>query len=154
MALDSKGAMWFANYDLYTMDVGISKKDNAGWTTYTVANGLINAQLKRMAVDQSDNVWIATSAGVSKFTEASSGIAQKSAFPVSIYPNPAATEIHLDRLTGSGTLTILECSGRALMAQPVAKGSNTIALAGIKPGVYILRYQTGTEVFTEKLIIR
>jgi ligand-binding sensor domain-containing protein len=152
--MDSKGNMWFGNYDIYTQDPGISKKSATGWRTFSVSNGLINAQIKRIAVDNTDHIWIATAAGVSKLTDANTGMNDFSAFPVKIYPNPATTEIHVDGQTTSGLLTISAVNGQQLLQKTLMKGSNTIPVDGLKAGIYLLRYNTETGVYTGKLFIR
>jgi len=154
IAMDSKGTMWFADYDIYTLDAGLSKKSSSGWKTFTVSDGLINAPLRRLAVDTADNIWIATGYGVSKLTDAAEGIHDATTLPGHIYPNPATTEIHLDGLTSAGTLRLFTMTGIEVVSRSLSNGANTISLQNLDAGIYLIRCTTGTGVYTEQLIIR
>jgi ligand-binding sensor domain-containing protein len=152
--MDSKGTMWFGNYDIYTMDPGLTKKSSTGWRTFNISDGLINAPVKRIAVDKTDHIWVATGAGVSKLTDANAGVGDFSTLRVAIYPNPATTEIHVDGLKTSGTYTILNMAGKEIMGNPLLKGTNTINVENLKTGIYVIRCTMASGVYTEKLIIR
>jgi ligand-binding sensor domain-containing protein len=154
IAMDSKGTMWLANYDIYTMDPGLSKKTTSGWRTFSIPDGLLNGPLKRIAVDKTDKIWIATGAGVSKLTDAAEGLGDLSTIHVNIYPNPATTEIHVDGLSEPGQVTINAVTGMEVASQSISRGSNTISLRNMQPGLYIIRCTAGPGVYSGKLIIR
>jgi len=154
IAIDSKGTMWFGNYDVYTQDPGISKKSSTGWKWYSITDGLINAQLKRIAVDKSDRIWIATAAGVSKFTDANEGISEASKIDLQVYPNPAADQLHIDGLTSSGQLVVTSVSGAEMLSSSLNSGTNTITLSSLRSGMYILHCTTNQGTYTGKLVIR
>lgn len=77
--VDSHGNVWIGNFISYLFKGSITKYDGTNWTTYTYDTltggwpvGLVNPNIYRMAVDQGDNLWVATGGGVSKFNYASS----------------------------------------------------------------------------------
>jgi ligand-binding sensor domain-containing protein len=154
IGMDSKGTMWFGQFDPYTQDGGLTRKTNTVWKVFTTADGLINAPVKRLAVDKKDKIWIATGAGVSKFTDSNAGFGDFATFPVKIYPNPASSEIHVDGLHEPGTISVRTISGSEILSESLSKGSNTVLLQNVKAGIYLLRYTTATGVYTGKLIVR
>jgi Tol biopolymer transport system component len=58
-ALD--GGIWFGT------DEGASHLDEAGWTTYTTANGLVDDHVDSIAVGPDEAVWFGTPAGLTRF---------------------------------------------------------------------------------------
>ena len=154
IAMDARGSMWFGMYDLYTQDPGLSRKGATGWKSFTVTDGLINAQVKRIAVDKSDHLWSATAAGVSKLSDTNAGLSEISPFPLQVYPNPATDEIHLDGLTSAGSCTLNTATGKVVVSASLQKGSNTISTSGLNPGIYIVKCALESGIYTGKLIIR
>jgi len=68
---------------------------------------------------------------------------------ISVYPNPATRELHVQfptTVTGDVTLTLLDLTGRSVLTQTItAKGSNAVALPDSLPaGVYLARFHGKT----------
>jgi ligand-binding sensor domain-containing protein len=154
IAMDSKGIMWFGLYDIYTQDPGITWLNSTGSKSYSVADGLLSGTLRRIAIDQSNQVWIATNAGVSRLKDTSAGIGQVSLLPVAPWPNPAGSEFHLDGLKEDGILAIQSVDGKEAMRTSVNQGSNVIAVDRLDDGLYILKITTRTGTYTGKLLVR
>ncbi len=154
MAMDSRKTMWLGLYDIYTQDGGVDSYNLGFWKHFNVAGGLVDAHVKRLAVDANDYVWIATGAGVSKLYDPHSGTAELQASGLRLYPNPATTEIHADGLTEAARLEILTPEGRCILTRDLAAGSTTIGLSGIAPGLYLLKFTSDRSSRTEKLVIR
>ena len=124
------------------------------WQSYTVSSGLVNNLVKRIAVDKSDYVWITTGSGVSRLYDPSSGFGELAGISMSVYPNPATTEIHIDGVLSAGNLRIMTIEGKTVVSQLLTKGSNTVSVQGLASGLYILKYTTGEVGFSGKLVIR
>jgi ligand-binding sensor domain-containing protein len=154
IAMDSKHTMWFALYDIYTMDGGITRNNQTVWKSYTMEDGLVNGFVKRIAVDKSDYVWVTTGAGVSKLLDPASGIGEPGGMPMVVFPNPATTDIHLNGLTSAGNLSVVTVDGKSVITQILSKGSNTVSLAGLVSGIYFMKYTTDQGSYTGKLVIR
>lgn len=154
IAMDSKGGMWFGIYDSYTQDGGLSRYTSSVWKSYTVADGLIDALVKRIAVDKDDNIWIATGNGVSKLKDENAGISEINGINLRLYPNPVCGKLHIDGLSLPGTLKIFSITGKEMLSYKLSSGSNTIMLPALQPGLSIIRIQTANDVFSGKLIIQ
>ncbi|MGI4734686.1 MAG: T9SS type A sorting domain-containing protein [Janthinobacterium lividum] len=73
-----------------------------------------------------------------------------------LYPNPAYGLVTVALLGGTGpaTLTLFDSHGRAVRTQIAAASTEIpVDLAGLAPGVYALRVQTGEITTTQKLVI-
>ena len=70
-----------------------------------------------------------------------------------IYPNPARSEIRVE-IPWEGSVRIISLSGNTMLIQKIQNGLTTIDTSGLEPGIYILRAESGSKIFTRKLIIR
>lgn len=70
---------------------------------------------------------------------------------LSIYPNPTSSTFRIANLKTSSTVEILDNSGRLLQTQKVSP-SQELSVQNLKPGMYLVRIQTGNDVITKKLI--
>ncbi len=80
---------------------------------------------------------------------------------VSIYPNPAADEVHI-RYTATGneqaTISLTDMVGRTVgerLVENVTAGVNTInySVASLPPGVYLMRIQTATNSVVRQITV-
>jgi len=77
---------------------------------------------------------------------------------LSLAPNPAhgTAQVRIPAVPGTAqaTLTLLDALGRVARRQPAATGATaTLDLAGLAPGVYVLRVQAGAATATQKLVV-
>lgn len=79
---------------------------------------------------------------------------------MSVYPNPAKSNIYLNYLSDDkqkGVLNILDFSGNVVMkhAFNLVKGNNTLEfpVEGLKKGLYIFSYELDSESFVKKIAI-
>ena len=66
------------------------------------------------------------------------------------YPNPVDEKIYFS--APDGFITVYDLAGRALLTQSFINGQAD--LSRLKPGIYLIRIQTGSEIHVEKLIKR
>jgi len=68
-----------------------------------------------------------------------------------IYPNPAKNTITITGLTETATVTIYDMTGRTLIAQSVNADNNTVNIASLATGNYVVKLATAQEATTMKL---
>ncbi|NML66595.1 T9SS type A sorting domain-containing protein [Hymenobacter sp. RP-2-7] len=73
-------------------------------------------------------------------------------------PNPARQRLHLARAngaTGAATIRVLSLQGQEVLTETLAAGTQQqdVDLAGLEPGVYVLRLELGGRAHTQKLVV-
>jgi hypothetical protein len=66
----------------------------------------------------------------------------------SVYPNPAANELHISVTSkeAAGKYQLQDMSGRVIELLVLKEGKTTISLSGLESGVYLLKHESGTAV--------
>ena len=67
-------------------------------------------------------------------------------------PNPAADVVTLTGLAADAQVSILDLSGRKVM--DVTKGQRVLAVSSLSPGTYLVLVAQGSDVRTQKLVVR
>lgn len=91
----------------------------------------------------------------------SSGTEQETDVPEwRITPNPAADYLRIDlgseRRGGAGTMILSDILGNVVCRQVIddSKSQYILSTQHVANGVYLLRWQMGTEFFTERVVVR
>lgn len=83
----------------------------------------------------------------------SSNISDTSVGSISIYPNPVTTTLQIDANEPVTNIHIFNLSGQEVMAKPTIQSEkNSINVAALPSGSYILRLETSNNVITHKFI--
>ena len=90
IAMDSYGRIWTAIYVGYLAEGGVAMWDGNQWEDFHVSDGLAGPNVRGLAIDSEDNVWVATSTGVSKISAIPSAINTILHTNTLIYPNPTS----------------------------------------------------------------
>jgi ligand-binding sensor domain-containing protein len=151
---DSDGVLWAGMYADYLQDGGVTKFTGSSWASYSVTEGLIDPQVKRLAADHSDNVWIVTGSGVSRWNNPSSGIDPDPVRGVfSLHPNPAENVIHLVH-QGKMIVEILDLTGKVLLQSVLPANKEILDIGQLAPGIYLVRGKTAQSLYCIKLVVR
>ena len=157
-----EGGTWTAPVDLVTNDAGtLHKPDIAGGT-----DGALLAVWERLDIiaKKKGEEWKYNVCGMYNTTGGDGGQAEPMALSrscVELFPNPAraghvAVHYSLPR-AGQMTAKLLDVSGRVVKTREAAaaglSGSFTLDAAGLEPGVYVVRIESGTTSQTQKLVI-
>ena len=150
LAMDSQGHIWAGIYVDYLVTVGgIAMYNGTSWTDYGTSDGLVGPVIRKLIVDGQDNVWIATSTGVSKLSGATSieeGLSVKT--EVSIYPNPAKSMVNINANV-KGPLYAYNLIGEIVYSNESFNQATSIDVSEWDKGIYLV--QVG--ITTKKLII-
>src|SRR5574343_213545 len=71
---------------------------------------------------------------------------------LSIFPNPAKTEFTLNTKNGTGTIELIDMTGRQVLAKQIDAQSTTLNIENLTNGIYTVRYFDGTNTVSTKLI--
>ena len=70
---------------------------------------------------------------------------------LAIYPNPVTSTFRIANLKATSSVEILDNAGRMVQSKKIAP-ADEVSVQNLKPGMYLVRIQTGSEVVTKKLI--
>jgi len=94
IAMDSWGRTWTSIYVGYLAEGAVAYWDDSVWNDIDVSDGLAGPNVKGLAIDSENNVWVATTTGVSKISAIASG-GNKMRGLFRLFPNPAHDVIYL-----------------------------------------------------------
>ena len=95
ISMDSYARIWTGIYVGYLGEGGIAYWNGSQWEDFHVSDGLAGPNVKGLAIDSEDNVWVATSTGVSKISAIPSIVNEPQISGIRIFPNPASDVIYL-----------------------------------------------------------
>jgi hypothetical protein len=82
----------------------------------------------------------------------STGIESIATSSLSVYPNPATDYIVIDNIFAGTDITISDVSGRTVYKQTAAGNKETLSVASLAKGIYLLTLQTGNNKSVGKII--
>tara|TARA_B110000285_G_C15132059_1_gene624315 strand:+ start:2461 stop:3681 length:1221 start_codon:yes stop_codon:yes gene_type:complete len=96
--MDSQGNIWTGIYvDYLVTEGGVCAYNGSGWTEFHVADGLVGPVVRAIAINSNDDVWVATSTGVSLISDHAVGISEElNTVSFSIYPNPSTDIVYIN----------------------------------------------------------
>ena len=133
---------------------GIANWDGSQWDDYDQGDGLAGPKVNALAIDSQDNVWIATSTGVSRMEAIASNAeeeASQNAFR--LFPNPVRSELHLqfpeNYTQKDNQVEIFNVAMQSIREQPIAVRPGTVRLnlEDLQPGIYFVRVGEHMEKF-------
>jgi len=136
-------------------------------TTYTINNLLLNTSYKfqirtKCDLNNSYSGWKSKSKATQNCFAATAtdiaaaGINEMESNAMTIYPNPAGKSCIVKfTATGNGFLKLFDASGNLKYKSPVTtkQQQQAVDVSALTPGIYICRIETGSKVFTQKLVV-
>lgn len=154
MKIGVDGDMWIGYFADYNLDGGISRFDGINWTSLSTPEGLADKQVIRLALDQQDNVWIATGNGVSMLNGAYGIDVVSNQEKVYISPNPASGLVSVNTSIMANKLRILNTEGQQVFEVLPTSNQVSIETADFSSGIYIVQLIFSDHVSCSKLIIK
>lgn len=149
--IDSQGRVWAGVYVDYLVTVGgVSLYSGGVWTDYDEEDGLAGPNVSQLAIDSQDDVWVATSTGVTKIGEVPIGIEETESTALAVYPNPTSGIFNLVSNTSHKQVQVHNMLGQQVFSGVLRLGVSTIDLSNVAPGTYVV----SAEDRVQKLIIR
>ncbi|MDX8338652.1 T9SS type A sorting domain-containing protein [Draconibacterium sp. IB214405] len=138
-------------------DKGLMCLHDSIWSVYNTGNSpLPSDKVYKILIDSDGTKWIGTGKGLVTLKEGVSAIetANNLENQISIYPNPARDFIQLDvsLLLGENQISICDLNGRTLKQTTSAQSHTTLNLTQLTSGIYLLKIESGKEVFTQKFV--
>jgi hypothetical protein len=143
--IDSYGNIWAAVYvDYLVTEGGVCVHNGSFWTQYEVADGLAGPVVRRMVIDANDDVWVATSTGVSKISSIPFSISEEVTNAGFVaYPNPATdvlTVQFVEPNSGDKSIEVYSTTMQLVDVQTVPSGQahTSLSVSDYNAGVYFV----------------
>jgi ligand-binding sensor domain-containing protein len=154
IAMDSYGRIWAAIYVGYLAEGGIAYWDGNQWEDFHVSDGLVGPNVRGLAIDSEDNVWVATSTGVSKISSIPSSLNSVSISNVEVFPNPSSGIITVSCDENLKNIEIYNVLGSLIQSEKIHfQNEISINLSHLSSGIYHLVLRNENLVLNQKIII-
>ena len=140
--IDGNGLVWAGIYvDYLVTEGGVSVYNGHQWIQFDVNDGLAGPVVRSLAIDSNNDVWVATSTGVSKMsdTEFLSIESQKEEVSFNIYPNPTSDYITIQFQDANmqNTIDIYDATMKLIKSVSINSQSEiTIPVSELTSGIY------------------
>ena len=160
VALDSNGNVWAGIYVDYLISVGgLAVWNGTSWTDYDYvegANGLVGPVVRDLAIDSQNNVWVATSTGVTKISGVELFVPDLSdGANIEIYPNPSSSNLIVRTELQIHDFRLINTAGCEVKCPSLAY-FNVLQLdvTSLDKGFYILDLKTEHQNVRKPLLIQ
>jgi ligand-binding sensor domain-containing protein len=156
IAMDSYGRIWAAIYVGYLAEGGIAYWDGNQWEDFHVSDGLVGPNVRGLVIDSEDNVWVATSTGVSKISSIPipSSVPSVSISNIEVFPNPSSGIITVSCDENLKNIEVYNVLGSLIHSEKVHfQNEISINLSHLSSGIYHLILRNENQVINQKIII-
>ena len=153
IAKDSWGRIWTTIYVGYLAEGGVAYWNGLQWTDFDHSDGLAGPNVKGLAIDSQNNVWVATTTGVSKIVPVPS-ISSDEEKSIKIFRIPAKSFINICNSNNEiGSLSIYDNLGRECLFLHQDFSNTTLDISKLKAGIYHLKIYYSNQILSHKIII-
>lgn len=156
IALDYYQQPWIAIYVGYLAEGGVAlwESNSETWYDYDVSDGLVGKNIKGIAIDLDNNVWIATTTGISKMSVGFNSINTINDNNILIYPNPSNGNLRISSLLENmQSLEIYNALSQLMYTRKITNNFIDINI-DLDPGIYFIRINSKSGHFSRSLIIK
>ena len=154
IAMDSYGRIWAAIYVGYLAEGGVAMWNGNQWEDFHVSDGLVGPNVRGLSIDSEDNVWVATSTGVSKISFIPSSLNSVSNYNVEVFPNPSSGIITVSVDENLKNIEVYNVLGSLIHSEKIHfQNEISINLSHLSSGIYHLVLRNENLVLNQKIII-
>lgn len=139
--MDSQGNIWVGVYvDYLVTEGGVCGYNGSQWVEYQVADGLVGPVVRAVAIDDNDDLWVATSTGVSKLSNHGLSVEKQAMNEFVVYPNPASEVVTI--VMKEGTAEVVEIYNNAMQlvkSENMVNAKVAIDVTGLSSGMYFVK---------------
>ena len=151
---DVWGHVWTTIYVGYLAEGGIAYWDGNQWEDFHVSDGLVGPNVRGLVIDSDDNVWVATSTGVSKISAITSAVVAAEIATFNLFPNPSNDVLYLN----NGTQNIQQVKmynnlGALVYSNNNKKQQYKIDVSSFSQGLYYVNIQLADAIIRKKIVV-
>ena len=140
--IDGLDRVWAAIYVGYLTEGGVACWDGSSWIDFDVTDGLIGSNIKDISIDSENNVWVATTNGVSKISMSLNAIDNVHGKHLLCYPNPTRSYVDIHLPNNHGYIYVYDLQGRLLNKYIVSDFNLVIDLDNYQKGSYYVVFDS------------
>ena len=154
IAMDSYGRIWAAIYVGYLAEGGVAMWNGNQWEDFHVSDGLVGPNVRGLVIDSDNNVWVATSTGVSKISAIPSAVVAAEIATLNLFPNPSNDVLYLN----NGTQNIQQVKmynnlGVLVYSNDSKQQQYKIDVSSFSKGLYYVNVYCIDAIVRKKIII-
>jgi hypothetical protein len=155
IAMDSHGRIWTSIYVGYLAVGGVAMWDGNQWIDFDVSDGLAGPNVKGLAIDSENNVWVATSTGVSKISSIPSSVSNIYKPIVEVYPNPTLGKVYINTQSENfNTITVYNNLGSLVYSKKLkCQQKIEIDFSSLTKGLYHISLHSDKGIENHKILI-
>ena len=154
IAMDSYGRIWAAIYVGYLAEGGVAMWNGNQWEDFHVSDGLVGPNVRGLSIDSEDNVWVATSTGVSKISFIPSSLNSVSNYNVEVFPNPSSGIITVSVDENLKNIEVYNVLGSLIHSEKIHfQNEIELNLSHLNSGIYHLILSSEDQLLNQKIII-
>jgi ligand-binding sensor domain-containing protein len=144
VVIDQSGRIWAGVYVDYLVTVGgVSYFTDGVWGQFEESDGLAGPNVRRLAVDADNDIWVTTSTGITEISNISIGMAERAiSGSFALFPNPASSVVEIVRdATTSGLVEVelRDAAGRLISITTTASDRLYMDVSALDAGLYSVR---------------
>ena len=154
IAMDSYGRIWTAIYVGYLAEGGVAYWDGNQWEDFHVSDGLAGPNVRGLVIDSDNNVWVATSTGVSKISAIPSAVVAAEIATLNLFPNPSNDVLYLNNGTQNiQQVKIYNNLGALVYSNDSKQQQYEIDVSSFSQGLYYVNINSSETIISKKIII-
>jgi len=140
----SDGLVWAGVYvDYLVTEGGVCAYNGSQWFEFDVSDGIAGPVIRALDIAPNDEVWVATSTGVTKINEHTLNIDQeKENIEFNVYPNPVTANLKIELVeSGMNEVEIFSITMKKLITiqKPYGVSSMNINVSDLEAGIYVVK---------------
>ena len=154
IAIDSYGRIWASIYVGYLAEGGVAYLDGNQWGDFHVSDGLAGPNVRGLAIDSEDNVWVATSSGVSKISSIPNAVIATKISVFNLFPNPSNDLLYLNNgIQDIQQLKMYNNLGVLVYSNDNKQQQYKIDVSSFSKGLYYVNINSSDAIIRKKIII-
>jgi len=153
IVMDSQERIWTAIYVGYLAVGGVAMWDGNQWIDFDVSDGLVGPNVKGLAIDSQDNIWVATSTGVSKISAIPSAVSAIKNNGFDLFPNPSNDVVYLINENKDVQQVNVYNNLGALVYANNNQLNYSIDVSSFAQGLYYVNIQCSDAIIRRKIVV-
>jgi len=153
IVMDSHERIWTAIYVGYLAVGGVAMWDGNQWIDFDVSDGLVGPNVKGLAIDSEDNIWVATSTGVSKISAIPSAVSAIKNNGFDLFPNPSNDVVYLINENKDVQQVNVYNNLGALVYANNNQLNYSIDVSSFAQGLYYVNIQCSDAIIRRKIVV-